>query len=325
VDLGLFIAPQQGASYEDQLVVARRAERHGFSAVVRSDHYLAFGGRVGLPGPTDSWVTLAGLARETDRVRIGTMVSSATFRQPGPLAVAVAQVDAMSGGRVLFGIGTGWSAEEHRAYGIPFPRLAERFERLEEQLAIIRGLWTTPVGSTFSFAGRYHRLEASPALPKPVQRPHPPIVVGGQGQRRTPALAAAFADEYNFPPPLEGPRAVADGFARARRACEAAGRDPASLSLSVTLTVVCGSDRKELQRRRGALPEGLVDVSGSPAEVAEQLATYAAVGADRAYLRLDDLKDLAHVDLLGAEVLRDHLARGAAGPEVVAGVPDVVS
>ena len=180
MDIGLFVAPQEGASYDDQLRAALAAERHGFDVFVRSDHYLGFGG-ARLPGPTDSWVTLAGLARETERIQLGTMVSSATFRLPGPLAIAVAQVDVMSGGRVLLGLGAGWSEPEHLAYGIRYPPLGERFDRLEEQLQIVLGLWTTPVGETFDFAGRHYQLDASPALPKPMQQPHPPIVVGGTG------------------------------------------------------------------------------------------------------------------------------------------------
>src|SRR6202789_1534777 len=141
--LRIFVEPQQGATYEQLLAVAQTTEECGFDAFFRSDHYLAMGGD-GLPGPTDAWVTLGALARETSRIRLGTMVTSATFRLPGPLAVAVAQVDAMSAGRVEFGLGTGWYQAEHRAYGIPFPPTKERFERLAEQLAVITGLWSTP-------------------------------------------------------------------------------------------------------------------------------------------------------------------------------------
>jgi F420-dependent oxidoreductase-like protein len=303
VDIGLFVAPQQGASYHDQLLAARAAEGSRFSDFVRSDHYLGFG-ESGLPGPTDSWVTLAGLARETERIRLGTMVSSATFRLPGPLAITVAQIDAMSNGRVVLGLGAGWSEEEHRAYGIPYPPLRERFERLDEQLAIVKGLWTTPVGSTFDFIGRHYQIAQSPALPKPVQQPHPPIVVGGTGAKRTPALAARYADEFNLPP-FQGTVATRAAFERVRAACETAGRDPATLALSVTLTTVCGSDRSEVERRGSVSPPqyAMADLVGLPAEVAEQLAQYTALGATRAYLRILDLHDLDQIALLGTAVL----------------------
>jgi F420-dependent oxidoreductase-like protein len=301
--VGVMLAPQQGASYDDQLRAARATEASGFSDFVRSDHYLAFDA-IGLPGPTDSWITLAGLARETERVRLGTMVSAATFRLPGPLAIAVAQVDAMSGGRITLALGAGWAEQEHRAYGIPFPPARERFERLEEQLALITGMWNTPVGETFSFDGKHYQLVDCPALPKPVQQPHPPVIVGGTGPRRTPDLAARFADEFNLPPfnPLA---AVAAAFARVRAACEKVGRDPATLDLSVTLTTVCGADRSDLQRRGAVSPPQFeaADLVGTPDQVVEQLAAYREVGADRAYLRLLDLRDVEHIHLLGESVL----------------------
>ena len=301
--IGVMIAPQQGASYDDQLRAARATEAAGFSDFVRSDHYLAFDS-VGLPGPTDSWITLAGLARETERVRLGTMVSAATFRLPGPLAITVAQVDAMSGGRITLALGAGWAEQEHTAYGIPFPSPRERFERLEEQLAIITGIWQTPVGETFAFAGTHYQLADCPALPKPVQQPHPPVLVGGTGPRRTPALAARYADEFNLPP-FEGPEKAAAAFARVHAACEAIGRDPATIELSVTLTTVCGVDRAETERRGAVSPVQfeMADLAGTPDEVVEQLAAYREVGATRAYLRLLDLRDLDQITLLGATVV----------------------
>jgi F420-dependent oxidoreductase-like protein len=303
VHVGVMIAPQQGASYDDQLRAARATEAGGFSDFVRSDHYLAFDS-TGLPGPTDSWITLAGLARETQRVRLGTMVSAATFRLPGPLAIAVAQVDAMSGGRITLALGAGWAEQEHRAYGIPFPSPRERFERLEEQLELIIGMWDTPVGETYSFDGVHYQLVDCPALPKPVQQPHPPVIVGGTGPVRTPNLAARFADEFNLPP-FNPPDATADAFARVRAACEAVGRDPATLELSVTLTTVCGADRAEVERRGAVSPAQFeaADLAGTPDEVVEQLAAYRDVGADRAYLRLLDLRDVEQIELLGSTVL----------------------
>src|SRR3712207_8754252 len=183
-----------GATYDDLLAVARRTEETGFDAFFRSDHYLTMGGD-GLPGPTDAWITLAGLARETSRIRLGTLMTAGTFRLPGPLAISVAQVDRMSGGRVELGIGLGWFEAEHTAYGIPFPPLGERFDRYEEQLAVITGLWRTPVGETFDFDGRHYRLSGSPALPKPVQEGGVPILVGGAGRKRTSSEARRVGKE----------------------------------------------------------------------------------------------------------------------------------
>src|SRR6266508_472959 len=210
LSLRIFTEPQQGASYDDLLAVAREAESLGFDAFFRSDHYMYIGEGSGLPGPTDAWVTLGALARETSTIRLGTMVTAATFRLPGPLAIQVAQVDQMSGGRVELGLGSGWYEGEHNAYGVPFPSQGERFERLEEQLAIVTGLWTTPVGEQFSHSGTHYTLTDSPALPKPVQTPHPPVIIGGWGGKRTPRLAAQYANEFNvpFPPLRDFPAAV---------------------------------------------------------------------------------------------------------------------
>ena len=304
MQLGVMIAPQQGASYDDQLRAARATEAAGFSDFVRSDHYLAFDS-VGLPGPTDSWITLAGLARETERVRLGTMVSAATFRLPGPLAITVAQVDAMSGGRITLALGAGWAEQEHRAYGIPFPSPRERFDRFEEQLAIITGIWQTPIGETFSFDGVHYQLVDCPALPKPVQQPHPPVIVGGTGPRRTPALAARYADEFNLPP-FEGPAAAAAAFERVRAACETIGRDPATLELSVTLTTVCGTDRAETERRGAVSPVAVRD--GRPRRYPRRSDRAARRLRrrrcdTRAYLRLLDLRDVEHIALLGESVV----------------------
>jgi F420-dependent oxidoreductase-like protein len=303
--LRIFTEPQQGADYGTLLSVARASEQLGFDAFFRSDHYLGIGGS-GLPGPTDAWVTLAGLARETSRIRLGTLVSPVTFRLPGPLAITVAQVDQMSGGRVELGLGTGWYEAEHTAYGIPFPALAERFGRLEEQLEIITGLWGTAEGATFSFGGTYYTLADSPALPKPVQRPRPPILVGGGGQRRTPRLAARFADEYNIP--FASVEASAAAFGRIREACQEAGRDPRSLVYSAAQTVCCGRDESELARRAKAIGYQVDDLrhsglAGSPAEVVDKLGQLADAGAERAYLQVLDLHDLGHLELIASEVM----------------------
>jgi len=306
MELRIFAEPQEGASYEQQLGMARAAESHGYGAFFRSDHLLRIKPGSGAPGPTDSWVTLGALARETRTIRLGTMVTSATFRLPGPLAVAVAQVDAMSGGRVELGLGSGWFEAEHTAYGIPFPPIAERFDRLEEQLTIITGLWGTPPGERYSFHGTHYKLDDGPALPKPLQRPAPPVIVGGLGTRRTPALAARFASEFNVPfAPAE---LTATRIAGVRTACEALGRDPDELIYSHAITVCCASDPAELQRRAARIGRDLDELrhagaAGSPQEVIARLQEYRQAGASRSYLQVIDLDDLDHVALIAAEVM----------------------
>ena len=303
--LRIFIEPQQGADFATQARVAQATEELGFDAFFRSDHFLAMGGD-GLPGPTDSWVTLGALVLQTSRIRLGTMVTSATFRLPGPLAIAVAQVDQMSGGRVDLGLGAGWFETEHTAYGIPFPSLKERFDRLEEQLAIITGLWQTPAGETFSYAGTHYQLADSPALPKPAQRPRPPVIVGGGGPRRTPRLAARYADEFN-----SGFRDLTEtgaAFGRVRDACTAAGRDPGSIRLSAAQTVVCGKDDAEVARRASAIGWSADDlrrqgITGTPAQVVDTIGEFGRAGADTIYLQVLDLSDLDHLALLAADVL----------------------
>jgi F420-dependent oxidoreductase-like protein len=306
MDLRIFIEPQQGASYDDQLAVARAAEEEGFGAFFRSDHYLKMGSVDGLPGPTDSWVTIGALARETVSIRLGTMVTSATFRLPGPLAIEVAQVDQMSGGRVELGIGTGWYEAEHTAYGIPFPDVVERFERLEEQVAIITGLWETPLGGSFSYKGRHYSLTDAPALPKPAQSPRPPVILGGGARRRSAALAARFADEYNVG--FVDPEEAAGRIGRVRAACEAAGREPDALTYSVAGCVCCGQDRAEVGRRARAIgrdPDNwsASDIRGTPGEVVDRLHEYAAAGIRRAYLQVLDLGDLDHIRLIAEKVM----------------------
>ena len=302
----IFTEPQQGADYQTLRNVAVAAEELGFDAFFRSDHYLKMGGVSGLPGPTDAWTTLAGLAVETSRIRLGTLMTAATFRLPGPLAITVAQVDQMSGGRVELGLGAGWFEAEHAAYGIPFPPLGERFEMLEEQLDIITGLWRTPDGETFSFDGTHYRVSDSPGLPKPAQRPGPPVLLGGAGARRTPRLAARFADEFNAP--FHSVADSAAGFARVREACEAAGRNPASLTYSVAQTVCCGKDEAEFRRRAAAIgraPDEMREhgIGGTPGEVAAKIAEYAEIGAERVYLQVLDLGDLDHLALIASDVV----------------------
>ncbi|MEU4508888.1 LLM class F420-dependent oxidoreductase [Nonomuraea wenchangensis] len=299
--LRIFTEPQQGATYDDLLNVAQAAERLGFDAFFRSDHYQRIGAGDPGVGSTDAWITLAGLARETSAIRLGTLVSPATFRLPGPLAISVAQVDQMSGGRVELGLGTGWFDAEHTSYGIPFPPVGERFGRFEEQLEIITGLWTAEKG--YSFEGSYYRLADSPALPKPAQRPRPPIIIGGVGAKRTPRLAAAYADEYNVPF-----RSLSDtgaAYDRVRRACEEAGRE---IVLSAAQTTVVGADRAEIERRAAAIGEDADrlrenGLCGTPAEVVERIGQFGGLGAERFYLQILDLGDLEHLELIAAEVL----------------------
>jgi F420-dependent oxidoreductase-like protein len=309
VDLRIFTEPQQGATYDTLLAVATTAEQLGFDAFFRSDHYIHFDGD-GLPGPTDAWLTLAALARETSTIRLGTLVSPVTFRHPGQLAIEVAQVDNMSGGRVELGLGAGWNEVEHVANCIPFPPTGERFDILEDQLAIVTGMWKTPLGDAFSHTGKRQSVEGSPVLPKPVQRDERsggvPIVMGGWGAKRTPRLAAQYAAEYNLP--FSPAKIAADQFAIVKAACEKAGRDPATLTLSAAVVACCGEDEATFARRAKAIgqdPEQLRanQLGGTTSEVADRAAEYAAAGAERLYLQVLDLDDLEHLHLL-AETLR---------------------
>jgi F420-dependent oxidoreductase-like protein len=298
MDLRIFTEPQQGAGYDDLLRVATTAEAAGYDAFFRSDHFLAMGDFSGEPGPTDAWLTLAGLARETSRIRLGTLVTSATFRLPGPLAVAVAQVDQMSGGRAELGLGAGWFEAEHAAYGIPFPGLRERFDRLAEQLEIVTGLWRA--SGPYSFSGEHYTLTESPALPKPVQDGGPPIIIGGVGRKKTPALAARYAAEYNVP--FHSVDDTREAFGRVRAA---ASRE---LVYSACQVLCCGRDDAEVARRAEAIrraPEELRanGLAGTPAELVDKIGRFAEAGAGRMYLQVLDPSDLDHLDLVASEVL----------------------
>jgi F420-dependent oxidoreductase-like protein len=306
--LRVFTEPQQGATYDDLLAVARAAERIGFGAFFRSDHYLAMGGaleRGGLPGPTDSWVTLAGLARDTSTIRLGTLVTSATFRHPGPLAISVAEVDQMSGGRIELGLGAGWYEAEHTAYGIPFPGLGERFDRLEEQLAIITGLWRTPARDRFSYDGAHYQVVDSPGLPKPVQDGGVPVIVGGGGPKRTPDLAARYAAEYNLGfAPVER---FVEQRERVIAACDSIGRDPGTMRLSIASPICLGADESEYERRAAAIerqPDELRrnGIAGTPDEVSATLTRWFDAGVDRVYTQVLDLSDLDHLEAIAALV-----------------------
>jgi len=303
MDLRIFTEPQQGATYDELLRVAKATEALGFDAFFRSDHYLKMGDVSGLPGPTDAWITLAGLARETSRIRLGTLVSPVTFRAPGVLAISVAQVDAMSGGRVELGLGAGWFDAEHAAYGIDYPDTAERFDRLVEQVQIVDGLWTTPVGSTFDFEGKHYRLADSPALPKPAQSPRPPLILGGAGKKRGAELAAQYADEFNVAfRGLDETRTILD---RVSAAAQARGRE---LVRSAAQIVCVGRDEAEIARRAEAIGRTVADLrdnglTGTPAQVVEQIGQFGQLDVTRLYLQVLDLADLDHLELIAAEVM----------------------
>ena len=310
MELRILTEPQQGATYDQQLAVAQLAEQCGFTGYFRTDHLQREGDADGLPGPTDAWMTLAGLARETSRIRLGTLMTCSTFRNPGHLAIMVAQVDAMSGGRVELGLGAGSFAGEHHALDIPLASARERFTRLEEQLALITGLWTAHPGEPYSFQGQYHVVHDYPALVRPVQSPHPPILVGGQGPKRTPALAAKFAAEYN----TDGvsPTECAEAYSRVISACEKIGRDPADMTFSSVVTLCCGTSSGEIAQRKKVIAaksggdfNGHLDngATGTPAQVAERLHAFKEAGADRVYLQLFDLTDLDHLRLVAEKVL----------------------
>jgi len=305
-DVAIFTEPQQGASYDDLLAVALRAEKLGFGAFFRSDHYLKMGSASGLPGPSDALVSLAGLARDTARIRLGTLVCSATFRHAGVLAITAAQIDQMSAGRLELGLGAGWYQQEHEAYAIPFPALGDRFDVLEDQLAVLTGLWATPAGATFDYEGKTLSVKNSPGLPKPVQRPGPPIIIGGRGLKRTPRLAARYASEFNLP--FASAEQFVESSNLVREACRAIGRDPESLRYTAALVAAAGRDEAEFQRRATAIgrqPDELRanGAAGTVAETAAAIRRFREAGAQRIYLQVFDLSDLDHLDLLAAEVI----------------------
>ncbi len=304
--LRIFTEPQQGASYDQLLAVARTAEECGFGAFFRSDHVLKMGSATGLPAATDAWITLAGLARDTASIRLGTLVTPVTFRQPGMFTVAAAQVDQMSGGRVEVGLGAGWYDAEHHDFGIPFPPIGARYDLLEDQLAILHGAWTAPAGTTFEHEGFTCQVSINPDTVRPAQRPHPPIVLGGRGQQRSARLAVAYADEYNTAfVPVETMREVHD---RVRQACDASGRDPGSLVYSVGQVLCCGKDEAEIERRAKAIGRDVAELresglAGTPAEVLDKIGTFVDAGAERFYLQVLDLSDLDHLRLVAEQVM----------------------
>jgi len=306
MDARIFIEPQQGTTYSEVVKLAQRAEELSFDGFFSSDHYLKMGDSVsGLPGPLSAWTTIAGLARDTARLRLGTLVSPITFHNPGQLAITVAQIDEMSSGRVELGLGAGWYEDEHAAIGIPFPPVVERFDALSEALAIISGLWGTPEGESFSYEGEHFTLADSPALPRPWQRPAPPLISGGRGKRRTPALASAYASEFNVA--FAGPDEWREICAPVVEACEARERDPETLVWSAAQVVALGESEAEFARRAEAIGREKSElrqngVAGLIDEAAERLAAFAEAGCNRMYFQVLDLKDLEHLGAL-AQVL----------------------
>ncbi len=308
--------PQQGMSYADQLAIARRAEAAGFEAFFRSDHYQSFPGRDDKP-TTDAWAVLAGLARETERIHLGTLVSPVTFRHPGNLAKIAATVEQMSGGRLEVGVGAGWNADEHRMYGLPFPEIAERAEMLEENLAILRGLWDGPDG--WSFEGRHYRVEGARFRAKPSGGLGPdgrPWIILGGDSARSMRLAARYADELNIS--SAGPDQVAEKVRQLDEACGAAGREPASLVRSAMVGVLVGRDDAEVERRSRAVvdllgvgEQGLAWLDrrrsrwilGTPGEARAMVQRFASAGVERIMLQDFLPWDLDMVDLLGEELV----------------------
>ena len=310
----LMIEPQQGLSYAEQLEIARLAERIGFEALFRSDHYRSF------PGPddsptTDAWTVLAGIARETTSIRLGTLVSPVTFRHPGSFAKVVTTADEMSGGRIEVGVGAGWNEPEHRRLGLAFPEIVERADLMEDELAILHGLWEEPDG--WSFEGKRLRIESASFAPKPIQRPHPPIIVGGEGSPRSLRLAARYADEYNMS--SSDPDSCAEAFARLEAECRRIGRDPAAVAHSVMAGVLIGRDEAELAARVQAqlafVGEGGTDavawleerrkrwVAGTPTEARAMVARFAAAGAQRIMLQDMLPRDYGMIELAAHELI----------------------
>jgi F420-dependent oxidoreductase-like protein len=307
MELRVFTEPQNGWTYDDLLAVAQLAEQEDFDGFFRSDHYMRMDGGDVPPGSTDAWISLAGIARETERIRIGTLMSAATFRLPGNLIVSAAQVDQMSGGRLELGLGSGWFVPEHEAYGIPLaPTARERRERWEEQLAIVVAYLDTPVGKTFDFDGKYYTLKNCPALPKAAQTPRFPLIVGGSGQQKTPMIAATYADEFNVAfRPIEH---LVASYAALDEACRSIGRDPASIRRTCARSLCCGVDDAQVEDRAKRLGRDLADlrvrgITGTPDEAVAAIERYAAIGVTRIYLQVLDPHDLDHLRLVAREVL----------------------
>jgi F420-dependent oxidoreductase-like protein len=310
----LMLEPQQGLTYLEQLELARLAESLGFEALFRSDHYRSFPGPADQP-TTDAWAVLAGIARETERIRLGALVSPVTFRHPGSFAKVVTTVDEMSGGRVEVGVGAGWNDPEHSQLGLPFPEITKRADLMEDELQILHGLWEEPDG--WSFQGKQVSIVDAGFHPKPVQRPHPPIIVGGEGSPRSLRLAARYADEYNIS--SSGPDQCAETFGRLDAECKRIGRDPATLRRSVMAGLLMGADDAEVAQRVHAQLAMVGDVgtdakawlaerrprwiAGTPDEARAMVRAFAAAGAQR--IMLQDLlpRDHGMIELAARELI----------------------
>jgi F420-dependent oxidoreductase-like protein len=310
----LMTEPQQGLTYAELLALAQTAEAGGLEGFFRSDHYTSFPGAAGLP-TTDAWATLAGLARETSRIRLGALVSPVTFRIPGNLAKVVATVDEMSQGRIELGLGAGWNEQEHAEYGLPFPGLRERFDLLEENLAIIHGLWTEPDG--WSFDGAHWQVRGARFRPRPTfsGERHPHLILGGDGGPRLAGLVAAYADEFNRG--SASADVLLPAYDNVRRACRAAGRDSDSLVYSAMVGVLIAETAAELGERVHAVLEltgaggdaqaWLAErrrrwVIGTPDEAWERIRGLEAAGAQRLMLQDFLPRDLDMVRLIGRVV-----------------------
>ncbi len=310
----LMTEPQQGLSYAEQLEIALLAERLGFEAFFRSDHYRSFPGPADKP-TTDAWAVLAGLARETTTIRLGTLVSPVTFRHPGSFAKVVTTVDEMSGGRVDVGVGAGWNDPEHSQLGLHFPEIRERADLMEDELAILHGLWEEPEG--WSFQGKQVRIQSASFNPKPVQRPHPPIIVGGEGSPRSLRLAARYADEYNMS--VGEPAQCIEKFALLDAECRKIGRDPSTMRKSVMVGFLVGANQDEFDGRvkdllamvgeAGADAAAWLDehrpswIVGLPDQARAAAARFAATGVDRIMLQDMLPRDHAMIELIARELI----------------------
>lgn len=309
MQLRIFSEPHRGATFDTELRFVQAVEACGFDGYFRADHYQSMGDSPGMPGPTDAWISLAALTQQTTRISLGTLVTSATFRLPGSLAILVAQVDQMSRGRIELGIGTGWYEREHVSYGIPFPPLRERFARLEEQLQIVTQLWRTPSAERFTFSGEFYQLFDSPALPKPFRPSGPPIIIGGRGVRRTPEIAVRYADEFNGV--FQTFEDASRQFELVTKLAEREGRTANTwpLTLSIGIVVACGRTQAEANSRaqqmyehNSALPPE-DPIIGTPDQVIDRIMKFASIGVERVYLRLPDMVDTDHVELIAGTIL----------------------
>lgn len=304
----LMTEPQQGYSYQDILDAAAAAKAAGFETFFRSDHYSSFPGAPD-QAATDAWTTLAGLARDIDGIGLGSMVSPVTFRIPGSFAKVVATVDDMAGpGRVEMGVGAGWNDGEHAALGLPYPGTIERVDRMEEELAILRGLWDEPDG--WSFDGEHYQVRDALFRPKG-KRPN--LIVGGTGKPRSLRLGATYADEYNIS--SSNPAEVVEIMGRLDEACEKQGRDPRTLTRSVMAGVLIGRDADEVTARIAAQKAIFGEASaaadawlaeredrwilGTPDTARARIEEYVATGVDRLLFQDFLPRDTDHIAVMG--------------------------